>query len=60
VAVVVRPGATVGEDELRAHLQPRIARFKVPRRWLWLDALPKTALGKIRRGELARLLPPAG
>jgi fatty-acyl-CoA synthase len=57
LAVVVRPGASVGEDELRAHLQSRIARYKLPRRWLWVDALPKTALGKVQRGELARLMP---
>jgi fatty-acyl-CoA synthase len=56
VAVVVRPDASCGEDELLAHLQTRIARYKMPRRWLWLDALPKTALGKVQRGELARIL----
>jgi fatty-acyl-CoA synthase len=55
VAVVVRAGARVTEDELRAHLQRHIARYKMPRRWLWVDALPKTALGKVQRGELAKL-----
>jgi fatty-acyl-CoA synthase len=56
VAVVRRPGAAVDDGDLVAHLQTRIARYKLPRRWLWLDALPKTALGKVQRGELARIL----
>lgn len=56
IAVVIRPGASTTEDELRAHLSTRIARYKMPRQWLWVDALPKTALGKVQRGVLARLL----
>jgi fatty-acyl-CoA synthase len=60
VAVVARPGASPTEDELRAHLAARIARYKMPRRWLWVDALPKTALGKVQRGALAQLVPPRG
>jgi fatty-acyl-CoA synthase len=56
VAVVTRPGVSAGEDALRAHLQARIARYKMPRRWLWVEQLPKTALGKVQRGELARML----
>ncbi|RYF42930.1 MAG: long-chain fatty acid--CoA ligase [Comamonadaceae bacterium] len=53
VAVVSRAGFAVDEGELQAHLAGRLARFKQPRRWVWLDALPKTALGKIQRGALA-------
>jgi fatty-acyl-CoA synthase len=56
VAVVTRPGVSAGENALRAHLQARIARYKMPRRWLWVEQLPKTALGKVQRGELARML----
>jgi fatty-acyl-CoA synthase len=55
VAVILRPGAQADEAALRAHLEGRLARFKLPRRWLWLDALPKTALGKVQRGALIRL-----
>lgn len=55
VGVVLKPGAHADEAALRAHLQGRLARFKQPRRWLWLDALPKTALGKVQRQELARM-----
>jgi fatty-acyl-CoA synthase len=49
VAVVRREGAGATEEELSAHLQQRLARFKLPRRWFWMDELPKTALGKVQR-----------
>jgi fatty-acyl-CoA synthase len=54
VAVVLHAGAHADEAELAAFLQQRLARFKLPRRWIWRDALPKTALGKVQRGVLAR------
>lgn len=54
VAVVRKPGAAdADEAALRAHLQARLARFKQPRRWVFVEALPKTALGKVQRGVLA-------
>ena len=52
-AIVLKPGQSVSEQELVSHLAGRLARFKLPRRWLWLDALPKTALGKLQRQTLA-------
>jgi fatty-acyl-CoA synthase len=54
-AVVLAPGHSAGEPELGAFLQGRLARFKQPRRWLWLSSLPRTALGKVRRNVLAQL-----
>ena len=54
VAVVLQAGAVATEEELAAHLRGRLARFKVPRRWVFRDALPKTALGKVQRGLLAQ------
>jgi fatty-acyl-CoA synthase len=55
-AVVLQPGLSVSESELQAHLAARLARYKLPRRWLWLQSLPKTALGKIQRQALAQLV----
>lgn len=47
-AAVVRRGAIDGEG-LDAWLQPRLAGYKRPRRWRFVDALPRTALGKLQR-----------
>jgi benzoate-CoA ligase len=48
-AVVVRSGAGVGEDELVEFCRAGLAAFKRPRRVLLVEALPKTATGKLRR-----------
>jgi fatty-acyl-CoA synthase len=55
VAVVLKAGIAASEHELQSHLAQRLARFKLPRRWFWLEALPKTALGKVQRQALAQL-----
>ncbi|AOW11753.1 class I adenylate-forming enzyme family protein [Hydrogenophaga crassostreae] len=63
--VVLAAGNTAGEGwaaPLQSHLQERLARYKQPRRWLAVEALPKTALGKVQKGALKALLatdPPA-
>jgi len=47
---------SIDEAAIRAALDGRIARYKRPRRIVRLDALPKTALGKVQRSALARQL----
>jgi fatty-acyl-CoA synthase len=54
VAVVLRADAQADEPELLDHLQQRMARFKLPRRWFFLPQLPRTALGKVQRSVLAQ------
>ena len=38
--------------ELQAHAKAEIAPYKYPREIAFVDALPKTATGKLRRSEL--------
>jgi benzoate-CoA ligase len=50
--VVVRPGVTPSlelEEALRAHVRERLAHFKCPRSFRFVESLPKTATGKIQR-----------
>ena len=50
VAVVVkRPGMTLDEAGVRQLFEGRLARFKHPQRVIFVDALPKTALGKVQK-----------
>lgn len=62
IAVCVAvPGTAVTEAELAAFLDGKVARYKLPRRFLFWEALPKSAYGKITkkmvREELDRLGP---
>lgn len=50
--VVLHPDAAVGEQELVAHCRARLARFKLPRELTFVESLPRTAIGKMRRSEL--------
>ena len=51
-AVVLREGATVTPLELREFLLPSLAQFKIPRRIVFVDRLPKGATGKVQRQRL--------
>jgi long-chain acyl-CoA synthetase len=50
--VVPQPGARVAAEELDAHCLAHIARFKRPKRYLVVDALPKNHYGKVLKTEL--------
>jgi fatty-acyl-CoA synthase len=57
-AVVWREGDADDEwiKKLQTHLDGQLARYKWPRRWQRLDALPRTALGKVQKPALKALL----
>ena len=55
-AVVTVEGASMTERELRRFLSESLAAFKVPRRVLFLDELPKGPTGKLQRIDLAKRL----
>lgn len=48
-AVELRAGATCANEALEAYAAIRLAYFKVPRRWLFVDRLPLTASGKVQK-----------
>ena len=55
-AVVLREGAECAEDDLRGFASARLAAFKVPRRVVLVDEIPKGASGKLQRIGLAAKL----
>jgi acyl-CoA synthetase (AMP-forming)/AMP-acid ligase II len=55
-AVVLQDDASVDELELREFAAERLANFKVPRRIVILDEIPKGATGKLQRIGLAEKL----
>ena len=46
------PSRPVSEDELREHCRERLARFKVPKSFTFVDELPRNSMGKIQKSEL--------
>ncbi|MXY52823.1 MAG: AMP-binding protein [Gammaproteobacteria bacterium] len=55
-AVVLADGASASERDLRDFAAERLADFKVPRRILFVDEIPKGPTGKIQRIGLAKAL----
>ena len=55
--VVLRAGADLDEIALRAHLDQRLARYKIPRYVEFCDDLPRNATGKVLRAVAARAGP---
>lgn len=57
VAFVVRkPGANLTEDELNAFCRERLAHFKVPKAYHFVDQLPRTGTGKLQKFKLREML----
>jgi fatty-acyl-CoA synthase len=50
--VTTAPAASVTTESVRQHLDGRIARYKIPKRVVVIDQLPRTASGKVRKADL--------
>ena len=48
------PGTVLDEAGVLALFKDRLARYKHPHRVLFMDALPKTAMGKVQKFELRK------
>jgi acyl-CoA synthetase (AMP-forming)/AMP-acid ligase II len=51
-AIELAPGQQLSPDALIAELRSRLAGYKIPREIHFVDALPRTASGKVQRGEV--------
>ena len=50
--VALKPGIEVSADDIIGFCQSRLAKFKSPKQVRFVDALPKSPVGKILRKEL--------
>jgi long-chain acyl-CoA synthetase len=53
-AVVPAPGQKLTDKELIAHCRGKIGGYKIPRRYVFLEELPKSAMDKILKVKLRR------
>jgi acyl-CoA synthetase (AMP-forming)/AMP-acid ligase II len=55
-AVVLKENSPATEPELLAFCKERLADYKRPKKFYIVDAIPRTATGKIQRGAVAKAL----
>ena len=48
----LKPGVSLEPDAIIAHLSGRLAKYKIPKQVHFVDDLPRTASGKIRKADL--------
>jgi fatty-acyl-CoA synthase len=53
--VILRAGCRADAEVLKAHVSAQLARFKVPREFVFVDDLPRTALGKVQHFRLKQM-----
>jgi fatty-acyl-CoA synthase len=53
--VVRRKGTSVDSETLARHVGAQLARFKIPREVVFVDNLPRNALGKVQHFRLKEL-----
>lgn len=59
-AIVPVPGATLTDQQLIAFCRDYIGGYKIPRRYVFLDSLPRSTLHKVLKYELRRLYDDTG
>jgi len=50
--IVARKGADIGESQVIAALETRLAKFKLPKRVFFVDELPRNAMGKVQKAAI--------
>jgi fatty-acyl-CoA synthase len=50
--VVLQPGRSATEDELKEYVRGRLARYKIPREVVFLDEIPRNPTGKVLKRVL--------
>jgi malonyl-CoA/methylmalonyl-CoA synthetase len=50
--VVLRPGAALDENQLRTALEQRLAKYKLPKRIVFVSEMPRNAMGKVQKAQL--------
>lgn len=53
--IVLQPNTELTEDDLIQHCENYLAQYAIPRRFAFVDELPKSTVGKILRRELIRM-----
>lgn len=55
-AVVVKQNKKIDFNGLKGFLKDRLAAYKIPRKIFFIDEIPKTALGKVQKEKLLKII----
>lgn len=55
-AIKVSVNSNLANSTLTEFLRTKIASFKIPKKFFFMDAIPRTALGKVKQSELKKLI----
>jgi malonyl-CoA/methylmalonyl-CoA synthetase len=53
-AVVAKSGSSLSEQDILSAMHSRLARYKMPKRVLLIDELPRNTMGKVQKNELRK------
>ena len=56
VAIVLHEGKKMEEKEIKSYVANRLAKFKIPKKIIFLDEIPKGATGKLKRIGFSEIL----
>ena len=54
-ALLIGDGDPADDEDLIEFLRPRLAGYKIPRKFVWVDAFPRNATGKVLKRELRKV-----
>ena len=57
-AIQAKPDSNLSEQQVIDYLSGRLAKFKIPKYFVFVDALPVSAQGKVQKAEIKRLYAP--
>ena len=57
-AIHAKPDSNLSEQQVIDYLSGRLAKFKIPKYFVFVDALPVSAQGKVQKAEIKRLYAP--
>jgi long-chain acyl-CoA synthetase len=52
--IVPKPGAAPSEDEIAQHCRRSLGGYKIPRRFAFIERLPRSAMGKVLKSDLRK------
>ena len=53
--VLKSPASQMGEEALKVYCEMKLGRYKIPKRFIFVDVLPKTDVGKIDKKKLKEI-----